>query len=110
MCKAGRGALSWGTADLAKEAGVHRATIVRFEAHRETMLSNITAIVAAFGRHGIVFGIDEDGREHVVLEPEHRPEDTLPSQAAFGRETPPKPRSRRNESLEQPRRRKPTQK
>jgi predicted transcriptional regulator len=68
MCRAARGALAWGTGDLAKAAGVGRTTVVRFEARSETTLATIIAIRDAFTREGIIFGIDNNGMEHVVFD------------------------------------------
>ena len=68
MCRAGRAVLDWGTGDLAKAAGVSRATVVRFDGRRETTLATIVAIRDSFTREGVVFGIDSNGLEHVAFD------------------------------------------
>lgn len=77
MCRAGRAVLDWGTGDLAKAAGVGRATVVRFEGGRETTLATIVAIRDALAREGVVFGIDSNGLEHVAFDGNrHRPSES----------------------------------
>lgn len=52
-CKGGRGLLSWGVRDLAREASVGVNTISRLEAGGQANAATRLAILNAFWRHGV---------------------------------------------------------
>lgn len=62
QCRAARGLLDWSQTDLAKEAGVARATIAAFEAEKRTPIANnLSAIRTAFEFSKIEFHHDDTG-------------------------------------------------
>ncbi|WP_440981385.1 helix-turn-helix domain-containing protein [Shinella sumterensis] len=60
QCKMARAALSWGTRDLARNAGVSPDTIARLERGERLRTATVNVIRAAFEKAGLEF-IPENG-------------------------------------------------
>jgi transcriptional regulator with XRE-family HTH domain len=60
QCRAARGLLDWGQADLADKAGVGVVTVRQFEAGHDARRATLQVIKQAFELAGVEF-IDENG-------------------------------------------------
>jgi transcriptional regulator with XRE-family HTH domain len=55
QCRMARAALGWSWDDLAKEAGISRRTIAKFEADARVADQSVAKLRKAFEREGVVF-------------------------------------------------------
>ena len=72
QCRAARSWLKWSTRKTAKESGVARATLVRFENGRDVMHSSVTRLRKTFEAAGVEFS----GNFTVTYRPNRKAEAT----------------------------------